>query len=260
MAKKSATNYDTLFLSKKQSPAQKELMNILGLNLGTCINLKEDIDCRTQSEKALRIAVNKRVDFFVSMFTESGKNNNKTKSDKATLTEGDFMSVGRVFNNQILNLITLRILEQKSFKDFPNTLPPESFVRFSVMTFGLSNELENLFVHILGKKILKLDLDAVNYTWIISQDDKKDDTTSTGDKLRMFFARISNNSYEEIGPSFSFEITDKYFNEELGKSGQYKVKKQRNVTKNVTKDTVGRIYIDKQDLKDVKVRKSVRRE
>ena len=199
-----------------------------------CYVVKESLDGFEDKEKCVRIAAKKKCDFFV------------TYSDK-------FISFGRLVGLNLLDLYKFKIESKESTISITkknNSLPPELNSRFLVATFNTSEKMNNLFIHLLGSKIDKIDLSAIEYAFIL---DRKDEIYS------FRYVRVDDDKFTEIGPSFKMSLVNDYFDDEVAELTRVVVKKeQKNVSKTVTKDTVGRVYIEKQDLKDVKVRKSVK--
>lgn len=176
------------------------------------------------------------------------------KKKKAVLSVSNYkenMVFMRCFNDQPLEILNFKVLKAMSSSDF-DTIPAELFVKYFVLVQNISNpKIENFFIDLLSQKTLKINLDAVKYAWVINE---------TNGVFTIKFVRILNdNSVQDIGPYFELKLENEFFcGDELYEKAFETIKpvKQKNVSKNVFKDKVGKLHIDKQDLKEVNLKKS----
>lgn len=222
---------NALFLDTANSVcanALKELFNIRG----DFKTVPEKIDAFADYEKACKLMAKKRCVLSASGFKDS-------------------LTFARCFDNQLLECIKFKVIKALSSADF-DTIPAELYVKYMVLVQNVSNKkLENLFIDFFNQKTVKVNADAIKYAWVINE---------TSGVFTIKFVRILNDSsVQDIGPYFELQIEKEFFcGDELYEEA-FEVKKptvQKNVTTNVTKDKIGKLYVDKQDLKDINLKRS----
>lgn len=149
-------------------------------------------------------------------------------------------------------MVSFKILESKSTKDFTNTIAPELYAKYvTVLVDIVDKKIQNLFIDIFGQHTQKIDVSSIRYSLIIHQ---------SGSKYTFKFARVlTNGDIVDIGPLLQLEFINQYHNEELFAEALLKIKsKDKNISKNDLKDTVGKVHTEKQDLKSIKLKKSIK--
>lgn len=225
------TRKSLLNLSKETPKALKEFLAIRGDVAG--FKTKLDSDSCLNTNGIFKLMKKKNCALFLSY---DGKNS---------------ISLGRSYNGQPLEVIKFKIRNMLSSSDF-KTLPPELNVKYFCIFLNIKNKkIENLFVDLLNQPSSKINISAVKYAWVISQADTI---------ITIKFVRVLDDiSIEEIGPFFEIETEKEFFCSDELREQAFSVKipkKQKNVSKNIFKDKIGKIYIEKQDLKDINTRKS----
>lgn len=218
-----------LSIGKETPKALRELLTIRG----DSIAIKEEFDAFSSPDKALRLMKKKRAVLFISSTPDSS------------------ITVGRMFDGELLELVRFRIRNALSSQDFP-TLPPELYVKYFLVIQNIENKrVENMLIDMLHQPSSKVNVDAVRYAWVVNQ---------TGQAITLKFVRVLNDlSVEDIGPFFELEIEKEFYcgDDLYGRAfACVKPRAQKNVTSNAFKDRVGRVYVDKQDLKDINLKKS----
>lgn len=221
---------------------------------------RKKILCLAKSPtKPIRELLTIRGDF--TMLEECNLDYEKTckfmKKKKCALSiecNGDRLTITRSFDALPLERVEFRIQKALSSADF-STVPAELFSKYFVVCQNMENKrMENLFVDLFSQSSTKVNLDAVRYAWIINE-------AQTDSKvLTVKYVRVMNDfSVEDIGPYFELLPAGEFFcGDELYEKAfsQQKVKKQKNVSKNVFKDKVGKLHIERQDLNDINHKKS----
>lgn len=230
MIKKPEDRKTLLCIAKKTPKSVQEFLNIRG----DSVTVKEDFDCYKDSDKSLKIMKKKKSALFIH---PSNSNQN--------------IILGRSFDNQFLDLINFKLIKSLSSADFP-TVAAEVSVKYFLLFQNIKNErLQNFFTDLLCQKSYEINLSGVKYAWIINQNNNI---------ITLKFVRVMKDySVEDIGPYFELEIESEFYcGEDLWKLALdvKKGKKVKNVEKNVFKDKIGKIHIDRQDLHDIKLKKS----
>ncbi|ORD95077.1 hypothetical protein ECANGB1_2780 [Enterospora canceri] len=205
-----------------------------------CLRIKEDFDTFSNSERAVRMAF-------------------KKKCTKIIGFDSERLVLSTLCGNQLLSSYKFRITSSVSYKEINleenrelnenetgRILPPEKYARYAVLTLGLNQTDAKFMYHFWNSKIAKIDLDAIEYALVVE---------AVEDSFVLKYVRIASGRVEVCGPVIRMELVEKYHNDELYSSCLVKKKTTKNVTKNATKDVVGKIYLNKQDLKDIKLRK-----
>lgn len=218
-----------LSIGKEPPRAVRELLTIRGDSR----NIKEDFDAFSSSDKALKLMKKKGAALFISSMPDSS------------------VTVGRMFDGELLELVKFRVRSALSSQDFP-TLPPELYVKYFLVVQNIENKrVENMLVDLLHQPSSKVNIDAMKYAWIVNQ---------TGKIITIKFARVLNDSsVEDIGPLLELETEKEFYCGDDLHTRAFscaRPKARKNVSSNVFKDKVGRIFVDKQDLKDINLKKS----
>ncbi|ORD97610.1 RPF2 [Hepatospora eriocheir] len=225
--KNSIIRKSLLSINKSELEVIKEILKLRGNSIHINENYKE-------SSKAIAYCQKKKANLFIS----SLKENSEYK-----------LVIGRIFNKDLIDLVKFDIINTKSFKEY-NKIPPEVFSKSALIISNLKDErLINLFIDVFNNRSLKINLDSVNYSWVINE---------INGIIKISYNRILKDmSLDEIGPSIELKVNDYYFNEEkFNMSIPVKNKKQKNVFKSVYHDKIGKIYKDKQNLNFVKKNRS----
>ncbi|XP_029163584.1 ribosome production factor 2 homolog [Nylanderia fulva] len=159
------------------------------------------------------------------------------------------LTMGRSFDGEYLELMEFTILESKPIKE--SKMKPEIGAKYFLVFQGVDDpRIQNFFIDFLNCGGKEVSLDCVLYSFIISR---------IGDTLyTVKYVKILDSGLEEVGPSFLLESKRMYFcDEETFKRACYqeRPKKARNVKKNEFNDRIGRVHIEKQDLRDIRIRK-----
>lgn len=163
-----------------------------------------------------------------------------------TITNGHF-TIGRTFNEEILDLLKFKIL--KSVSTFKGVVSAEINMKYFIFIQNITDErMCNLLIDVFNMKSSKVCLDNIKYCWIFSYVDSK--------YIFKYCRILSNDDVEDIGPYFELELVDKYYcNDELYKKSFGVVSKiNKKINKNIFKDEIGTLHIDKQDLREIKTR------
>lgn len=233
-------------MKDKKSKKRNELLSIVSNKVGEEIQreiatirgdtrkIKKDIDTYKNSELTERLLAKTSTKLFMSI----------SKNQELTL--------GRSFNNEIIDLLNFKILDYKLTKDFD--VPGfELHAKYFILLNNIGDKRkENLFIDLLNMRSSKICLEGINYTWIISRSD---------DTYTMKYCRVfSDSSIQDIGPCLvmsllnSYHCGDEKYKLAIGENRNKK--KSKNTFKNAFNDKIGVLHIDKQDLKEVKTRKS----
>lgn len=220
---------NVLYLTKTVDKPLRELLTIRG----DFHTLEEELDLYTEYEKACQLMKKKKCVILVS--------SNKNK-----------LTLMRTYDNQPLEIFRFDIVKSMSSSDF-ESIPAELFTKYFIILQNVQNKrLENLFIDLFNQKSKDVHIEGVRYAWIIQED--KDSVVT------MKFVRVMNDlSIEDIGPYFELKLEREFYcGDDLYEKAftVEKKKKQKNVTKNVFKDTVGKLHIERQDLKEINLKKS----
>jgi len=220
----------------------------------TLLNISNDTPKAVKELLALRDdAMTIRESF--DAFKDTDKIFKLMKKKKAALSisskDDTSFSVARSFNGEPLDIIKFRVHKMMCSADF-ETLSPELYVKYFCIFLNIeSKNVENLLLDLLNQPSSKVNISAVRYAWVASQ---------SGKVITLKFVRVLNNlAVEDIGPYFELEVEKEFHCGEEIRDKAYAVEKpktQKNVTKNAFKDKIGRVYMEKQDLKNINVKKS----
>jgi ribosome production factor 2 len=233
-------------MTSKKTKKRNELLSIISTKVGEEIQreiasirgdtrkIKKDFDSYKQAELTEKLLAKNNTKFFMNI----NKNNE--------------LIFGRSHDNEIIDMINFKILDHKLTKDFD--VPGfELHSKYFILLHNIGDKRkENLFIDILNQRSSKICLEGINYTWIISR---------KNEEYTMKYCRVfKDNSIEDVGPYLRMTLQNAYHcSEERYKesiSENVNKKKNRNTFKNAFNDKIGILHIDKQDLKDVKTRKS----
>lgn len=218
-----------LNLGSDQQKALKELLQIRG----DFVSLNDDFDTYADHNKTAKIMKKKNAAFFI------------------TSVGNTHINMGRVYDGEFLELIKFKIHKILSSEDF-KSIPAEMFVKYFILLQNIdSPRLENMFMDLFNQKSIEANLNGIKYAWIISRIDKI---------YTLKFVRVLNDcSVEDIGPYFELEIENEFFSTDELYNKAFTIeepKKTKNVEKNVFKDVIGTLHVDKQDLRDIQLKKN----
>ncbi|OQS55197.1 hypothetical protein EHP00_1438 [Ecytonucleospora hepatopenaei] len=201
-------------------------------------------------------------------------NNNIDISDK----QHGLFSLGRIVGNTPSDIFTFKLL---SYTDkFDNVLPFEPFSKFLFLSCGIKNKnLVNTMQELFSSKIQQVDVDAIEYVVLFYYNEMCNNYILTvlriKNKHSLSFAnknlektentkekktsKMLGEGFDEIGPRYELFLINEYKGNSTEENQKKKAKKNKNISKTVTKDTVGRLYVKKQDLRDVKVRSNIKK-
>lgn len=190
----------------------------------------------------------------LDIFKETDKAIKLMKKLKSSLVMAQLKShilLGRSFNGEFIDLIKFKIVKILSTADL-TMVPPHLNMKCAVLILNVNNfRLENLIIDIFAQNTNAVALDALKYAWIFVFD---------GSKYLLKYVRIcKDSSVEDVGPYFELEIESEYHcDEDLWEKALdlYSKKKTKNVSKTALNETVGKVYVDKQDLKEINLRKN----
>ncbi|KAM0681019.1 rRNA-binding ribosome biosynthesis protein rpf2 [Glugoides intestinalis] len=223
------TRKNLLCLTKSITKPLNELLHLRG----DFFTLEESIDALSSYEKACKLMKKKKCALLLTAVNDS-------------------LCIARTYDYQPLEILKFKALKSLSSSDF-DTVPAELFAKYAVVCIGLKNKrIENLFVDLFCQKSVKIDIDSVKYSWVISQDEK------TAIYTIKFVRILKNSSIEDIGPCFELQLEKEFYcGDDLYEKAfaVAKPKKQKNVTKTAFKETIGKLHIEKQDLKEINLKK-----
>ncbi|KAM0674959.1 rRNA-binding ribosome biosynthesis protein rpf2 [Gurleya vavrai] len=150
------------------------------------------------------------------------------------------LTFGRIFNNEIIDLVEFKIKSFIPMNDF------EINSRFFTALVNTEIRIENLFLDFFAFKGKEIVIEDVKHVLIIEQEDK-------------ILNFVLESQKENL--NFSLEIKRTFFCEDnvLRKSCERnKVKKIKNVGRNKMGDVIGKLHIDKQDLREIQLKKARR--
>ena len=239
-------------VKKNKNPAARKHLLILGTHVpkavtelaalrGDCTILDaQPVDAYSDPEGALRLM-------------------SKTRSSLVIPATPTRLTLGRSYDGQFLDLLSFSLLASLPSSSFP-TVSPEPSVKYFVLLLGLSDSrLQNLLLDLFRQRTHSVSLAGIRYAWVISQ--------SAPGQLSIKYTRVlTDSTLEDIGPAIELKKEASYACEEETwrqyiepeKSKKHKEKKtaEKNVERNALREKVGRVYVDKQDLRDVSVRRS----
>lgn len=218
-----------LSINRKTPRALQELLDIRG----DAASAKDDFNTYKDIDRTLRLMKKRKASFFVSAVGDGG------------------LAMGRAYDGQILEMVCFKIRSMRSSSDCP-TIAPEVCVKYALLLQNIENSrLENMMIDFLHQRSHGVDLHGIRYAWIFGQN---------GRVFTLRFVRIMKDlSVEDVGPCFEVELEQEFYcGDELWEEALdvQRAKKVRNVEKNAFKDKIGRVHIDRQDLKDIKLKKS----
>ncbi|KAF7683111.1 Ribosome production factor 2 like protein [Astathelohania contejeani] len=157
-----------------------------------------------------------------------------------------YLMMARSFNNEIIDSIEFEILNFSGFA----SIGPELCVKYFICLQNLTNKrLCNLLVDFFNMRAVEVNLDAIKYCWSVCEIENC---------IFMKYVRINKGKVEECGPSYRLKVSRIYScSEELYEKacGPILKKKEKNVSKNVFNDRIGTVHMERQDLRDLRLRK-----
>lgn len=166
------------------------------------------------------------------------------------VTKEKHLVVGRTFNDEIIDMAEFRITACRLVGDF-DCAGPELHAKYFVLLQNIGNErLENLVADLLNMRSMQVCLDNIRHAWVFAG-------METGYTLK-YVRVLKDFSIEDCGPCLEMELFRSYHcGDELYKTAlDAPGKPKKNVQRNEFNDRVGRIHIDRQDLKDIRLRRT----
>lgn len=223
-----------LLCINNNSNGEKKLKELLKIR-GDVTPVKTTINLGFDTDLTIRIMKKKKCGLFINVSKE------------------DILSIGRTFNDELIDFVGFKITSYKSASAF-DVSGFELMVKYFVLVQNLNNSrLENLMVDLLCTKGTKITPDGIRYAWIFAK--------LEGKSYVLKFVRVLKDlSVEECGPLFELELTSEYHcNNDIFEKAlnvPKPSKKNKNIERNAFKDQIGTIHINKQDLRDVKIRRT----
>ncbi|RVD92618.1 Brix domain-containing 1 [Tubulinosema ratisbonensis] len=156
--------------------------------------------------------------------------------------------VGRFYEDEEIDFIRFKVNEFKDVSQF-DAISPECNLVYFLLFKNLNEREENLFLDLFGYKRRKISTEYLKYYLIISKENNI---------FTIKLNRICELS-EEIGPRFILEMKDSFFCDDRLFEESFEVIKQgkvKNVKRNEFNDKVGRIYVEKENFKDIKFKRN----
>ncbi|KAF9763028.1 Ribosome production factor 2 like protein [Nosema granulosis] len=224
----------TELLSIVSTKAGEEIQREIAAIRGDSKKVKRDIDPYKDTELTEKLLAKTNTKLFMNI----------NKSNQLVL--------GRSFNNEIIDMLQFKIVDCKLTKDFD--VPGfELHSKYFILLNNIKDKRkENLFIDLLNMRSSKICLEGVNYCWVVS----RTDSVFVWKYCRVF----NDNSIQDVGPSLNMVLENAYHcgdeKYKLAVGENSNKKKSKNTYKNAFNDKIGVLHIDKQDLKEVKTRKS----
>lgn len=176
------------------------------------------------------------------------------KKKKAALfinvTKDQRLVMGRTFNDEVIDMVEFTIDSYRSVSSF-GCAGPELHAKYYVILQNINDSrMENLIVDLFNMKSAKVCLESIRYAWVFAK-------SEVGYVLK--YVRILRDlSVEDCGPMFEMALARSYHcDEELYKKAiDEPVRSRKGVKTNEFRDKVGKIHVDKQDLRDVRLRRT----
>ncbi|UYI27506.1 ribosome production factor 2 [Encephalitozoon cuniculi] len=207
---------------------QKEI----GVIRGDTVHMHEKTSPSGSVEKIEKLMKKKRSGLFLSV------------------TKERHLVIGRAFNDELIDMVEFKINRYLSVSDF-ECAGPELHMKYFVVLQNINNSrLENLVVDFFNMKSSKVCLESVRYSWVFAR-------TEEGYVLK-YVRVLKDLSVEDCGPLLEMELVRSYHcSDELYKKSLGEPSKPRkNTAKNLFSDRIGTLHIDKQDLRDIRLKKS----
>lgn len=158
---------------------------------------------------------------------------------------GNKLAIGRIYDDEVLDIVEYEILEKKGFVSGGAALGSKYLMLF----LGLSDRERNLWTDILYQRSSQINLEAIKYVFVLTrQENEFIISLCTKDKLEL------------IGPFYKLKVVrEKYCDSALFKTslGIQKPKQMKNIAVNEQKTKLGKIYVNKQDFKDLRLKKGI---
>ncbi|KAF7702678.1 Ribosome production factor 2 like protein [Cucumispora dikerogammari] len=153
-----------------------------------------------------------------------------------------FLTVGRTYAHEFIDLYKYEIIDKRGFKDFKAYI--EVGFKYFLVFQGLKEHELCFWTDLFQNTHSSIDIEAVNYVVVIK---KVLDVVQVG---------LFNLNLVEVGPKFSLKCIEKHINEDvyLKALEVTKTKTIKNITKTDIR-TTGRIHVPKQDFSALKLRK-----
>lgn len=222
-------NLLVVYDSKKALEVARELSEMLK----NVRRVKQKIELCSEKDLLEKLAIKLKCSLFFSIQTN--------KKDM------NYVSIGRLYDNEIIEYVRFRLQDFKPVSFFKKS--PEKSCKYFLVMKGLSTRLSNLLLDMFSTKMSDICIDHVRYALVLCD----------GDVFSLRYTKISADGMEDVGPYFEMEKIDEYFcdESEFKKSlGVLHDKKQKNVEQDESMRKVGRLYIQKQNLREINMKKS----
>lgn len=173
------------------------------------------------------LCIKMKIDLFISV-QSAGKGKNL------------YFSIGRIWNKETSEYIRYKIENFESSEDLKKS--PEIVSKYVLLTMGMSKRIRYLFIDLFNVATTSVCLESLKYFLVVKEDDNC-----------VFIEYCEKNSeLERVGPCIKMEKIDEYYGEEY----EDVVGKGSNKFTADSGSVIGRVYVPKQDLKEVKLKHS----
>lgn len=218
-------------LSVISSDEGERIQREIGIIRGDTVHVHEKMNPFDNVERMERLMKKKKSGLFMSV------------------TKDRRFVIGRNFNDEIIDMAEFKVNGFQSVSDF-GCVSPELHMKYFVVLQNISSSrLENLVIDLFNMKSSKVCLESIRYAWIFAR-------TEAGHVLK-YVRVLKDFTVEDCGPLLEMELVRSYHcSEELyGKAVDEPSKPKKNVTRSLLNDKVGTLHIDKQDLRDIRLKK-----
>eukprot|EP00866_Antonospora_locustae_P000239 jgi/Antlo1/239/1910 len=196
--------------------------------------VKQKVESSMEKDLLEKLAIKLKCSLFFSVQTK--------KKDLS------YISIGRLYDNEIIDYVRFKLIDFKPVSFFKKS--PEKSCKYFLVMKSLSSRMSNLLLDMFSTKMSDICIDHLRYALVLSGKD-------TCFSLR--YTRVSADGLEDVGPRLEMEKMDEYFCDEdmFRKSlGVQECKKQKNVRQDESMRKVGRLHIQRQDLREINLKKS----
>ncbi|KAL0266036.1 UNVERIFIED_CONTAM: hypothetical protein PYX00_011753 [Menopon gallinae] len=203
MTKSLQKNLLVVYDTRKALEVARELFDMLK----NVRRVKEKIEQLSEKDLLEKLAVRLKCSLFFSV--QTGK--------KDTI----YVSVGRLYNNEIIDYVRFRMLDFKPVSFFKKS--PEKCCKYFLFAKGLSSRMSSLLLDMFSTKMSEICIDHVRYALVLCD---------RGATFSLRYTRVNADALEDVGPHFEMEKVNEYFcsEDEFKKSlGAHHDRKQKNV-------------------------------
>lgn len=155
------------------------------------------------------------------------------------------LTVGRLFEDELLDIIEYEIIEKSGFV----RAGPELGAKSLIFCSGLSERERNFWTDFFYQKSSHVNVDAILYVFVLTRNENE---------FILSLCHLS--TLEKAGPYYRLKIlNEKYCGNDLFKMalGSQKPKKIKNIALNEQKTRLGKVYVNKQDFKALNLKKGI---